>query len=172
LAKFEILHAHATEISAELFFLLILGHMGKNRFRAIVDLHLLLIAGDQILLLRWCNTGYADGRYSVVAGHLEEDETFTAGIIREAAEEIGVRILPAHLELAHVMHHKSDSGRVALFFKAGSWQGEPTNKEPAKCDDLRWFGLRALPPTTVEYVRIAVEHVIDGTLFSEHGWRP
>ena len=41
------------------------------RSRFPVAVHLFFLRDDQILLLRRFNTGYEDGKYSVVAGHLE-----------------------------------------------------------------------------------------------------
>lgn len=43
-------------------------------YRIHVAVHLLLIRDNKILLLRRYNTGYEDGNYSVVAGHMTENE--------------------------------------------------------------------------------------------------
>ncbi len=43
------------------------------RFTLIPEVHLLLIDKGRVLLLQRWNTGYADGQYSVVAGHAEGD---------------------------------------------------------------------------------------------------
>ena len=40
-------------------------------FKLIPEAHLLLLKDEQVLLLRRENTGYEDGNYSVVAGHIE-----------------------------------------------------------------------------------------------------
>lgn len=45
-----------------------------ERFTAPVVLHLFLLREGQVLLLRRYNTGYEDGNYSVIAGHLHGGE--------------------------------------------------------------------------------------------------
>ena len=42
-----------------------------------VAVHILLRRDDEVLLVRRCNTGYEDGKLSVVAGHVEPGETVT-----------------------------------------------------------------------------------------------
>jgi 8-oxo-dGTP diphosphatase len=102
--------------------------MSTERFRAVVAVHLLLLRGEEVLLLRRANTGYEDGNYSVVAGHLDGNETATAAMIREAAEEAGIVVAPTDLRFVHVMHRKETAEaneRIDLFFAATRWQGEP-----------------------------------------------
>jgi len=53
-----------------------------------VAVHLFFLRETQILLLRRFNTGYEDGNYSVVAGHVEAGETITQAAVREGNEEI------------------------------------------------------------------------------------
>jgi len=48
--------------------------------------------------------------------------------------------------------------------------GEIVNKEPDKCDDLRWFPLTALPENTVPYVRKAIENYQQRNWFDSFGW--
>ncbi|NQY54774.1 MAG: NUDIX domain-containing protein, partial [Campylobacteraceae bacterium] len=54
--------------------------------------YLILIRQNKILLLRRHNTGYQDGQYSTIAGHVEEGESFSQCIIREAKEEAGITL--------------------------------------------------------------------------------
>ena len=56
----------------------------KTRHTNIPASYLVLFDHNKVLLLRRFNTGYEDGNYSLIAGHVEEGETFTKCIIREA----------------------------------------------------------------------------------------
>lgn len=131
--------------------------------------YLLLMRDDRVLLLRRRNTGYEDGNYSVIAGHLEAGETVRQGMVREAAEEAGLVIHPDDLVLCHVMHRQAAQDRLDFFFRAKTWVGEPRNVEPEKCDDLSWFPVDALPPNVIPYIQQAIEMSRRGELYSEFG---
>ena len=140
------------------------------RFKLIPESHLLLVRDEQILLLRRCNTDYEDGKYSVVAGHMEDGETAREAICREALEEAGIELAPDDLTFAQVVHRADRDQRIGLFFGARRWRGEPRNMEPHKADDLRWFPLNALPDNMVPYVRAAIERWRAGEHYRESGW--
>ena len=92
--------------------------MTGERFRAIVAVHLFLLHGDAILLLRRFDTGYEDGNYSVIAGHLDGGEEVIAAAVREAWEEAGIRVAPADVAVVGVMHRLSDTERIDFFVAA------------------------------------------------------
>lgn len=140
------------------------------RSRFPVAVHLFLLRDGDVLLLRRWNTGYEDGKYSVVAGHVEEGETVTQAAIREAREEVGVQLRAKDLKIVGVMHRKSNDERVDFFFTTTTWSGELTNLEADKCDDVAWFSLTALPQNVIPYVRRALENYQSGVLYEEHGW--
>ncbi len=135
-----------------------------------VAVHLLFFHQGQILLLRRFNTGWEDGSYSVVAGHLEAGETVTQAAAREAREEVGVALERDDIEIVHVMNRKLEDGRIDFFMQVRRWSGDIHNHEPDKCDDLAWFPLESLPPNTIPYVRYALEQVQAGIFYSEFGW--
>jgi 8-oxo-dGTP diphosphatase len=89
--------------------------MSKNRFTMPVAVHLFLLKGTEILLLRRYNTGYEDGNYSVPAGHLDGNEEVLSAAIREAKEECGIDIRPEDLYVAGIMHRRSADERIDFF---------------------------------------------------------
>ncbi len=146
--------------------------VSREYFKLIPTSHLILLKSNKILLLRRFNTGYEDGNYSVIAGHLDGNETFMQAMVREAREEAGLDLKPDMLEVVHVMHRKVPNGdeRIDFFIRANKWTGEPTIMEPQKCDESRWFELNRLPHNVVTYVKLAIDRIGSGVLYSEHGW--
>jgi len=135
-----------------------------------VTIHLFLLQGDKILLLRRFQTGYMDGHYSVPAGHLDGEESVRTAGIREAHEEIGIQINPQDMNFAGVFHRHEGDERVDFFMLVQNWNGEQYNAEPEKCDQLRWVDLDNLPKSTIPYIRRAIENYRGGILFDEFGW--
>lgn len=135
-----------------------------------VTVHLFFIREDKVLLSRRFNTGYADGQYSVPAGHLDGGETVRDAAAREAREETGVRIEAGDIHFSSVMHRIEGDERVDFFVQVLKWNGEPFNAEPDKCDDLCWVDLNALPEDTIPYVRRAIANHLNGVPFDEFGW--
>ncbi|RNB60051.1 NUDIX domain-containing protein [Brevibacillus gelatini] len=142
----------------------------RKYFTMPVAVHLFLLRGNEILLLRRYNTGYEDGNYSVPAGHLDGNEEVKAAAIREAREECGIEIAPSDLSLVGVMHRRSSDERIDFFVAATSWQGEIVNAEPHKCDELVWVDLDQLPDNVIPYVRKAISNYRKGKWFDSFGW--
>jgi 8-oxo-dGTP pyrophosphatase MutT (NUDIX family) len=145
--------------------------MKPERFQTPVAVHLFLIRDDKVLLLQRANTGYEDGKYSVIAGHLDGDETIKAAMQREAREEAGIEIAADELAVVGVMHRREPFEEyVDFFLVARHWQGEIRNREPHKCTDLSWFALEQLPPNVIPYVRQALTNYQHGIWFDSFGW--
>jgi mutator protein MutT len=135
-----------------------------------VTVHLFFFRENQILLLRRYNTGYADGQYSVPAGHLDGGETVMAAAVREAEEETGLQLDITNLAFSSVLHRLEEEERVDFFVHVRQWQGEPLNTEPQKCDELRWVDLQELPGNIIPYVKKAIQNHLAGIVFAEFGW--
>jgi 8-oxo-dGTP pyrophosphatase MutT (NUDIX family) len=108
--------------------------------------------GAQVLLHLRQHTGYMDGRWASLAGHVEPGESAVEAAVREVREEVGVVLDPADLEPLTAVHRRQPGGppveqRVDFFFRARRWDGEPRVMEPAKNGGLRWFPVADLPDT-------------------------
>jgi 8-oxo-dGTP pyrophosphatase MutT (NUDIX family) len=145
-------------------------NLAKDRFKLISAVHLFLIRDGKVLLLRRFGTGYEDGKYSVIAGHLDGDEEVKAAAIREAQEEVGIEISPLDLQVVGVMHRKSTDERIDFFLATTSWSGEIVNRECDRCDQLAWFDLDELPENVIPYVRKALDNYRQGIWFDSFGW--
>ncbi|MFH8791024.1 NUDIX domain-containing protein [Streptomyces sp. NPDC017941] len=98
------------------------------------------------------NTGYADGLLCPLRGHLADGESVPQGAVRESAEEVGVHITHADLEVVHVVHRRNDGpARIGFLFLVHTWCGRPYNRELDKCAGLLWADPDAPPSNTVPY---------------------
>jgi 8-oxo-dGTP diphosphatase len=143
-----------------------------QRYRSIIDVHVILERDGEILLLERQGTGYCDGMLHLPSGHLDEGETIIDGATREAREEVGIRIDPADLRLAAVVHHRqaADLARIGMFFATRRWDGEPYNAEPHKCGKLLWCDPQVLPSNTIPYPAAGIRAYYNEIPFSTHGW--
>lgn len=148
--------------------------MTKVRHHNIPASYLVLFDGNKTLLSLRKNTGYEDGKYSLVAGHVNAGETFTDCVIREVREEAGIDLKREDLKVAHVMHRNSgtdeDFERVDVFFVTEKWSGKIANLETEKCAEMDWFDVDDLPQNTIPYVAQAIRSILDGEYYSEFGW--
>jgi len=143
----------------------------QKRIGASVNAYLILKQEGKILLHLRKNTGYCDGMWSLIAGHVEDGESATEGMIREAHEEIGIQIEPWQLKAIHVMHRKTNRLNVDIFFECASWEGSIINREPDKCERIAFFPLDALPLNVVDYNVTALKAIWEGNFYSEYGWK-
>ncbi|TJZ43606.1 methyltransferase domain-containing protein [Streptomyces piniterrae] len=147
------------------------------RHTEVVDVHLVLRRGDEVLLARRSGTGYADGLLHAPSGHVEDGEDVREAMIREAAEELGLRLAPEDLRVVLVMQHRAPDPaarpRIGWFFEAAYGAGgEPWNREPDKCSQLAWFPMAELPDDMVAYCRAGLDGLRAGHRFLIHWHRP
>jgi 8-oxo-dGTP diphosphatase len=143
----------------------------SERFKIFIAAYLVLIKDGKILLLKRANTGYQDGNYSLVAGHLDGAETAKQCIIRESKEEANITVKPNDLEVVHVMHrYRVDREYIDIYLKATIWEGEIKNLEQDKCSGLEWFPLGELPDNIIPEVKLALENIKKNVFYGEIGW--
>ena len=113
-------------------------------------------SGREVLLHLRQGTGFRDGYWATMAGHVEEGETARAAAAREALEECGVRIAEDDLQPLTTLHRITPGAgqveqRVDFFWAAEEWTGVPRITEPEKSADLRWFPLASPPDPVVPH---------------------
>jgi 8-oxo-dGTP pyrophosphatase MutT (NUDIX family) len=150
--------------------------MAKDRFKLIPAVYLVLQKGNEVLLSERANTGYQDGKYSLVAGHMDGNELATSAMVREASEEAGIQVNPKDLHLCHIAHrvnrdHPGEE-RMDLFFRCDAWQGEIVNKEPEKCADLHWYDMNHLPTNMLPFIRRVLSDISRNSTYSEYLFEP
>lgn len=132
--------------------------------------YLVLVSDGKILLSKRKNTGWMDGKYTLVSGHIDGGESVIAAMMREAHEEAGIDIAPKDLKVVGVMHRMSNVEYVDFYLEASQWKGIIKNMEPEKCEKLEWFFLDDLPKDLVPEMRIELENIEKKRFFSEAGF--
>ena len=142
-----------------------------SRYQVIPAAYVLLTDQHQRVLLAYRRgTGYMDEHWAAgAAGHVEADESIHAAAVREAHEELGVRIRAQHLMPLTVLHRSAGNGqsideRIDIFFAVRTWTGTPAIQEPHKAADLGWFGLDDLPEPVVPHEHYVLTELGRGSL--------
>lgn len=133
----------------------------------------MLRKGNKAAFLLRSGTDWMNDHYGLVAGKVEEGESYTAAAVREGKEEAGVTIKVEDLKPVLVAHRNSPGHApfwVDVVFEVTKWQGTPHNAEPHMHSELTWFGLKHLPTNLIPAVRFFIEQIQKGELFVEYGW--
>lgn len=146
--------------------------MTPERFTLRAAVFLLAIKDNQTLLLRRRNTGWRDGYFDLVAGHIDGNESLIDALIREAKEEVGLVIAPEDVKFVHLSHTQFDNEYFTVFFEVTKWVGEPKIMEPHHADRLQWFPLDDLPENLTPSSALGLAGYQKHTLYSESGFGP
>ncbi|MFE3877551.1 NUDIX domain-containing protein [Kitasatospora sp. NPDC059146] len=139
----------------------------------VVDVHVIARTPDGKILLSQRGGPYGYGQWHAPSGKLDPGEKPAHGAARELDEETGLLVDPDHLRLAYtVLHHQDPTTlRLGLFFVATEWEGEPVNREPEKCLDLRFFAEDALPEELIPYPAAGIHGALtDPGGLAHHNW--
>lgn len=121
----------------------------------------------EILLQLRKNTGYKDNMYDFAcSGHVDANESFADAVIREAKEEIGIKIKKENLKLLAI-NHDYEQDHVQLFFTSDSYEGIPTVCEPEQCGGLLWADINNLPEDIIPYVKNVLECIKRGIEYDD-----
>lgn len=130
-------------------------------------MHLILKRDEEILFLLRKGTGFMDGHWGLVSGHVEGGEPAREAMAREAYEEAGIIIKPLELEVVHVTHSFDEKEYVAFWMRCSEWEGEIVNREPEKCAKLAFFHRENLPAPIIPFVKTVLGAIDEGLAYSE-----
>ena len=142
--------------------------MERKNFHLTIGL--IIIKNNKALLMRRCNTGYMDGMYALVSGHVEDGESLKKAIIRESKEEIGIDVLEDDLKYVCITRKGDNDNYINTFLFTDTFTGEPKIMEKDKCDDLKWFPVDKLPSNMIVADRRAIDNYFNGKYFDEYNF--
>jgi len=138
-----------------------------DRTLLVAAAYVVLRRDDAVLLHLRQGTGYRDGYWATLAGHVEPGESVHEAAVREAAEEAGVTVAVDDLGPLTALHRFERTGpaveqRVDVFFEVRRWTGDPSILEETKAADMRWFPLDDLPAPVVPHERLVLDALAAG----------
>lgn len=126
---------------------------------------------EEILLQKRQNTGYMDGFWDFSAsGHVEDNESMKNSMIREASEELGIKINYNDLKFVTLIHKNKGAIYYNGYFKTEKWINDPQVNEPEKCEEIRWFSIDDLPQNLIDDRKEAINNYKNKVNYSEFGW--
>lgn len=144
--------------------------MSNERFKVVCTVGLIIEKDAKVLLMRRCNTGYMDGKYALVSGHLESGESLKQAMVREAKEEIGIDINENELSYVCGIRRGDNDNYINFYFKTDKFKNHVVNLEPNKCDDLRWFNIDELPDDMIVNDKKAIYNMQNNIYFEEYNF--
>lgn len=121
---------------------------------------------EEILLSLRKNTGYRDGEYELPGGHVEDGEDLMQAMVREAKEELKIKVKEENLKIVHILHHYNGD-RINFILTTNTYEGEPCIGEPDKCEKLVWSDIKNLPNNTIPKVKKSIEEINNGIFYSK-----
>lgn len=141
--------------------------MAKEKFLSSIYL---IIKNDngKILLQRRQGTKLWPGFLALPAGHIDEGEDPYEAAIREAKEELDIKITKNDISDAFVVMRKNKSlmPYYDVYFQISNYIGNIKIAEPLKCSELVWKDINNLPNDMIDFEISAINNYLNGIKFS------
>ena len=133
-----------------------------------VTVSIILLKENKLLLQLRDNTGYLDGFYDLgVSGHVNSNENFKKAAVREASEELGLKISPEKLVYVTLIQNIRDN-YIYIYFLYNITKNEEINiknNEPNQIKDLLWVKPSSLPENSLPHNIIALKNYESNILY-------
>ena len=140
----------------------------EKRFKSVVCADIMITKQIEnetyILLMKRQNTGSDDGYFELPGGHLEKGEDLFDAMIREAEEELCLKLKRKDLKMIHLLHHYNGE-RLNFIFETNGEKLNPQIGEPKKCSELRWVNIKKLPKETTDKVKKMIKNIIKNNFY-------
>lgn len=145
--------------------------MQEERYTTKLTVGLILIKEDKILLIKRKNTGYMDGMYAFVAGHVEKGESLKQAMIRESCEEAGIILEEKDLEfVCAIRDGKRNDEYINCYFKAEKYSGNLRIAEEEKCEEIVWTRLDNIPQNIIPNDLRSIYNMQNKVYLDEYNW--
>lgn len=135
-----------------------------------LTVELMIQREDKVFMIRRYNTGYMDGHYAFVGGHVEKGESVKQAVIREAKEECGIDIKEEDLEFICGIRNGKREQYLNFFYRTTKFEGEPHNTEPKECDEVIWADMNNLPENTIPNEKRAIYNFLNEIKMDEYNF--
>jgi len=141
--------------------------MEKEKFLAAVYL-IIKDKEGKILLQRRQGTKLWPGFLALPAGHIDEGENAYDAVVREAKEELSIKISKENIGDSFVVNRRNKSllPYFDIYFEINSYSGEIKINEPDKCSELKWCDINDLPKDMVDFEIEAINNMKKNKKFS------
>lgn len=138
-------------------------HGNQNSLRhAVVDN--LVIQDGKILLVKRANKLLESGKWALIGGFVERDETLEQAVQRETLEETGYTLTDVQLFRIIDRPDRPSEDRQNIAFVFLSAAIKKVGSADKESDEQQWFSLSALPPDD----EIAFDHFSNIRLYKEY----
>lgn len=141
--------------------------MGKQKFLSSIYL-IIKNENGEMLLQRRQGTKLWSGFLALPAGHVDEGENVYYAAIREAREELNIKISEENIIDTFVVNRRNKSllPYFYVYFEINGYEGEIIINEPEKCSELKWCSIEKLPEDIIDFERVALLNNYKGRKFS------
>jgi 8-oxo-dGTP diphosphatase len=117
----------------------------------LIGANIIVVNNEGHILLGLRKNIFGDGTWGLPGGHVELGERLDAAALRELKEETGLAANLDDLMFVRIANQpRSKEHYLQTCFVLTKYEGEPTNREPDKCDELKWFNPNDLPENIFE----------------------
>lgn len=136
---------------------------GNDALLRHVTVDTLVLKDGKILLVKRVSKLLEGGKWGLVGGFVERDETLIEAVEREVKEEIGWKVKDMNLLRIKDKPDRPHEDRQNISFVYTCEAVEKMNKADWESDDQQWFDLSEVPPSD----QIAFDHAEDIDLYKK-----